>query len=146
MTVSDVPEGFSVLKRGGAYFEAMGTVYIRPVDGECPVIALVVSPSHLNIAGITHGGMLATLVDSAMGMSLHDVRTKRGLGGPHVTVTLTIDYLASGRVGDWVEAHTRVRKLGRNLAFVDCTLRVGERELVSAHGVFSMKAPSKGGG
>ena len=143
--MSDVPAGYAVIDRFGGYFANLGPVYVRPVEGGCPMVALSVTDGHLNIAGITHGGMLATLVDSAMGIALFDIRKRRGIDGPQVTVSLTVDYLSSGRVGDWIEAHTRIRKLGRQLAFVDCTLRVGERELVSAHGVFAVKALPKPG-
>ena len=61
--VAEVPPGFSPLQVGGAYFQQLGPVYARRVDAGGVVIALRVADRHLNIQGITHGGMLVTLAD-----------------------------------------------------------------------------------
>ena len=45
-------------------------------------------PEHLNLQGLVHGGILATLADSAMGLA---VRTVLEPGRRHVTVTLRFD-------------------------------------------------------
>jgi len=40
--------------------------------------------------------------------------------------------------GDWVETHTDVERLGRTLAFADCSLKVDGREVVRARAVFAV--------
>ena len=82
-----------------------------------------------------HGGFLATLVDFSFGRSVH--AALEGEGVP-VTVSLTTDYLGPVRVGDWVEAHTEVERLGSRLAFADCSLRVDGREVVRARAVLAV--------
>jgi len=57
-----------------------------------------------------------------------------------VTVNLSLDYLAAARVGEWLEAHVTPRRLGKQLAFGDCVLRVGEREVLRATGIFAAVA------
>ena len=38
--------------------------------------------------------------------------------------------------GEWIESRTRVDRVGGTLAFADCTLAVGEREIVRARAVW----------
>ncbi|MBF2966961.1 PaaI family thioesterase, partial [Pseudomonas aeruginosa] len=42
------------------------------------------------------------------------------------------------RVGDWLEVHTRVDKLGQRMAFASARLHSGERLVASASGVFHL--------
>ena len=130
-----VPEGYTPLERGGPYFRQLGAVYKRVAEGGGIVIGLRIDTPHTNIRGITHGGMLATLADAALGINLALARTPPQ---PMVTVNLSIDYLDAARPGDWLEAHVAVRKLGRRLAFAECTLQVGERRVLRASGVFTV--------
>ena len=50
----------------------------------------------LNLQGVLHGGMIATLADTAAGLA---VRTELTPGRTHVTTSLTVQYLPSGRSG-----------------------------------------------
>jgi hypothetical protein len=50
---------------------------------------------------------------------------------------ITTDFAGSARVGDWVEAHVDVHKVGGRMAFANCYIvRDGER-IVHASGVFA---------
>jgi len=114
-----VPPGYAALERGGAWFRALGPLYQRQADDGTVIVAVRVSASHANVMGIAHGGMLMTLADGAMGINLNLLR-----------------FLSAAQVGDWLEAHTRIRRNGKRLAFVECTLKVGEREVLHASGTF----------
>lgn len=57
-----------------------------------------------------------------------------------VTVNLSLDYLAAAKVGAWVGAPVAPHKMGRQLAFGDCVLRVDEREVLRATGIFATVA------
>jgi uncharacterized protein (TIGR00369 family) len=138
ITVNDVviPEGFRLhVHKGASYFQTLGDLYVRERPDGLVVIGLYVSPQHCNRLGIPHGGMLATLADTALGMGLHLARRPRAT---MVTVNLSLDYLAAAKIGEWLEAHVTPRRLGRQLAFGDCVLRVGEREVLRATGIFSV--------
>lgn len=136
MTPDQVPDGFAPYPYAAtSYFQTLGEVCVRELpDGLC-VLGLRLTDAHCNRLGIPHGGMLATLADGALGINLHRAR------GPDaramVTVNLSLDYLQAARVGEWLEAHVVPRRLGRQLAFGDCVLRVGERQVLRATGVFA---------
>ncbi|WP_427306005.1 PaaI family thioesterase [Cupriavidus sp. H39] len=134
-THAGVPEGFVALEKLGGYMADFGQLYI---DAERRILALRIGENHLNNLGIPHGGMLATLADMAIGMmmSLETGRTKSA-----VTVNLSLDYLDSARLGDWVEAHVEFDKLGSRLRYGTCRMFCGERYLLRATAIFSVLAP-----
>jgi uncharacterized protein (TIGR00369 family) len=129
-----VPEGYRPLLAGGPYFRALGPVYSRPQADGGAVIALRVTDAHLNIQGVTHGGMLSTLADGALGIN---IALARGRRGGQVTVSLTADFLSGGRVGDWLEAFVTVTRMGRRLAYASCDLKVGARHVLRSSAVFA---------
>lgn len=129
-----IPLGFDLMPVGGPYFQALGPVYLKRTPEGGAVVALRIEHKHTNIAGMTHGGMLATLADGAFGINLAMLRNRRG---GQVTVNLNADYLSSAYPGDWLEAHVQVRRMGRQLAFADCLLKVGERVVLRSNAVFA---------
>src|SRR5258708_2296955 len=61
-------------------------------------LLLEVRGAHCNSRGFLHGGVLASLCDNVMGLSLGSVlnNAKANI----ITITLTLDYLGSAKVGD----------------------------------------------
>ena len=51
-------------------------------------------------------------------------------------MSLTVDFLKPANAGDWIEARSRVDRVGGTLAFADCALTVDGREVVRARGVW----------
>lgn len=129
-----VPEGFEKLNRGGPYFIALGPVYEKKTGEHDAIFGVRISPGHLNAGGIAHGGMLATLADSILGIAILRANRDKRIA----TVNLTTDFLEAAREGDWVEAHVEILRSGGRLAFADCVLQVGERRILRASGVFAM--------
>ncbi|MCZ2500676.1 hotdog fold thioesterase, partial [Xylophilus sp. Kf1] len=84
---------------------------------------------HLNRQGILHGGLAATLLDSAMGAtgSLTVDTTGRH---PFTTLSLTVNYLAPGLPGR-VTATGRVTGGGRATLFIEGALRHEDGTLIA---------------
>jgi uncharacterized protein (TIGR00369 family) len=99
------------------------------------VTRLQTDERHANAGGAIHGGLLATLCDTAVG---HAVREEADDISGAVTVSLTVDYLAPAKPGSLLEARTDVEKLGGRLAFADCRLSADGKEVVRARAVFSV--------
>ena len=87
----------------------------RPGEVE---VSLDVEPRHLNLQGLLHGGMIATLADTATGLA---VRTKLEPGTRHVTVQLDVQFLSAGRPGRIV-ARGRVVRAGRQIAHAEADI------------------------
>lgn len=142
MTQADVPAGFRpYVRESFSFFQNLGAIYVRELSCGMQVFGLYVSPNHRNRIGSPHGGMLSTFVDLALGVNLQNAReTPESI----VTVNLCLDYLTSAKVGDWLEAHVTLRRIGRQFSFADCVLRSGEREVPRASGIFSIVRPING--
>ena len=129
--MSPAPDGFEPITDEGAFVQHIG-----PLLGKDGVVGLTIDERHINSFGKAQGGVLATLVDFA---NAHNVRLESDEDNPSVaTVSLTVDYLGAADEGDWVEAHVTVERLGGTLAFVDCILKVGDKEIVRGRAVFAV--------
>ena len=89
---------------------------------------------HLNPAGTVHGGVLATLVDTAMGLA---VRSTRGDGDVPATSQLTVTYLEPGHPGTLVVT-ARVRTEGAHLTVCEADVVQGDAGLVHALATFAV--------
>jgi uncharacterized protein (TIGR00369 family) len=110
-------EGLRERLRGTPFYRWSGIELVDARPGEADV-AFRAGPEHVNLQGLVHGGMLATLADTAMGLA---VRTTLEPGRRHVTVQLGIEFLSPGRQGRIV-AHGRSVKVGRQLGFAEADI------------------------
>jgi len=98
-------------------------------------VAFEANPQHLNLQGLVHGGILATLADTAMGLA---VRTVLEPGRRHVTVQLGIEFLSPGRPGR-ITARGRSVKIGTQLGFAEAdVMNADGRLLARAHSTLSV--------
>jgi uncharacterized protein (TIGR00369 family) len=86
-------------------------------------VALDIQPHHLNPGGILHGGMVATLADTAIGLA---VRSALPPDRTHVTTQLNVHFLEKAERG-------RVRALGRAVR-VGGRMGYGEGDVVDEEG------------
>lgn len=98
-------------------------------------LAMSAAEEHLNLQGLVHGGVLATLLDTAMGLA---VRSALDPGRRHVTIEMSVHYLRPAHPGRLV-AHGRTLRVGRTIAFAEAEVLDEEgRALASATGTFSV--------
>lgn len=139
---TDIPDGFKPLKRGGGYLSSLGPWHYRidEAKGERGqmVLAIRVEDRHTNIRHIAHGGFLVTIVDTALGIV---VSSSREPAQPIVTVSLTTNFVSSAELGDWVEAHVDIDRMGGRLAYASCRLVTGARTIMTGSGVFALMKP-----
>jgi len=95
----------------------------RVAEGQVDV-SLALEPRHLNLVGTLHGGMIATLADTATGLAY---RTVLEPGTSHVTSSLTV---APGRTGT-VIARGGVIKRGRRFGYAEADVVDGDGTLLA---------------
>ena len=88
---------------------------------------------HLNLAGAVHGGLLATLVDAAMGAAVRSLVDDEGAA----TSQLTVTYLRPGTTGR-LEVTARVSKQGDSLTMCEAEVEQEGRVLVHALATFAL--------
>jgi uncharacterized protein (TIGR00369 family) len=97
-------------------------------------LTLEVTDEHLNPAGTLHGGVLATLVDSAMGQA---VRTVSGEGDVPATSQLTVTYLRPGKPGR-VTVTASVRTRGEHLTVCEADVEQEGKAIAHAVATFAL--------
>lgn len=104
-------------------------------DG-CARCHLTVDDRHTNRHGALHGGIVACMLDNAMGATGSLSVDETGLH-PMVTLSMTTNFLAGARVGDELTATGRVTGGGRSIRFIDGELRdAGGRLIATGTGTF----------
>ena len=124
MTDDPNPSGFA--ERLGARSEQTG-------DGRA-VVRFEATDEHLNPAGTLHGGVLATLVDTAMGQA---VRSATDDGDVPATSQLTVTYLRPGRPGA-LEVTAAVRTRGEHLTVCEADVEQHGRAVAHAVATFAL--------
>lgn len=100
-----------------AFHSWMGMTLVDAREGAVE-LALEAEPHHLNLQGLLHGGVLATLADTATGLA---VRTRLAPGRRHVTIQLGVQYLSAGGPGTIV-ARGRTLRVGRQIAYAEAEI------------------------
>jgi len=116
----------------GGFAQRLGAEVERADDGSAR-IRFEAREEHLNPAGTLHGGVLATLVDTAMGTA---VRSTVEDDVP-ATSQLTVTYLRPGRPGT-VEVTARVRTRGEHLTVCEADVEQDGRSLAHAVATFAL--------
>lgn len=100
-------------------------------------LGILVSDAHENSRGGLHGGVMATLCDNAMGLTLARRLDKSGAQVESlVTSSLSIDFVGTARIGDWVEIDPAVVHCGTGAGVVTALVRSGDRTLARANASF----------
>ena len=96
---------------------------------------LEVGPEHLNRRGVAHGGVVASLLDTALGAAVVSSITKEEWTG---TLELSVQFREPVRPGP-VVAQGRMARRGRNVAFAEGEiLDASGKILASGHGVWTI--------
>lgn len=108
--------------------ELLGLEFTEAGDGRA-VVELTPRVEHGNAGGVTHGGVTATLIDSATGVA---VWTAVRPGEVIATVDLNITYARPIPIdGTVLTATARVDHLGRTVAVASCEVRDHAGRLVT---------------
>jgi uncharacterized protein (TIGR00369 family) len=97
-----------------AFHTWMGMQVAEIEDGKV-VLTLETSTHHLNLQGLVHGGVIATLADTAAGLAMRSVIET---GSRHVTIDLAVQYLRAAQ-GGTLTARGTVERKGRSIGFAN---------------------------
>jgi uncharacterized protein (TIGR00369 family) len=120
----------------GGFAERLGARAAHAEDGRATV-RFDATDEHLNPAGTVHGGVLATLVDTAMGLA---VRSATGDEDVPATSQLTVTYLRPGKPGR-LTVTAQVRTKGEHLTVCDADAEQDGKDVVHAVATFALLRP-----
>jgi uncharacterized protein (TIGR00369 family) len=139
MIATGIPEGFEPQSRRSPLTDPWEPIYSKQTP-DAIILGLRLATPHTNARGFVHGGLIAALADKAMG---HSCGHK--MGGAHslVTVSMSIDFVSSAQIGQWLTVETEVIKTGGTLCFAQCFVTADEAIIARANGTFRV-VPKKG--
>lgn len=132
------PPGFEPYAEPSSFLERIGPL-LQKRTGAGVIFGVRIAEHHCNRRDMAHGGLVVALADIALG------KTGEWFSQPPVsliTASLTVDFYGTARRGDWLQAETDVTRVGRQVAFGNCYLRVADRIVARASGVFNVRARS----
>jgi acyl-coenzyme A thioesterase 13 len=132
--MSMVPAGFTPLFRSSPFLDLLGPIYDQRTNTGL-VIGLRAEEKHCNARGLVHGGVLSSLTDVALG---YNCAFAQEPPTPIVNSSLTIDYVGTAKLGDWISIETDVQTVGKSLAFANCYFVVESVRIARASAVFSV--------
>ena len=111
-----------------------GGLFFRNISETEYEFKSIINESHLNAAGITHGGYLAALIDAGAGTSAH----RSANNAPCVTISLDLKFIGSSKTGDEILGKTKILKKTSTLIFLFCELSCNKKIIASASGIWKI--------
>ena len=96
-------------------------------------LGLWVERVHTNTMGFMHGGMIATICDSAMARATIGAVSRRT-----VTLRMGMEFFDPVKNGAWLEAHARLVDHDEDVARTECLILVGGQTCARSTGVFRL--------
>ncbi|WP_309642817.1 hotdog domain-containing protein [Phenylobacterium sp.] len=129
-----IPTGFERHYRQSPVTDPWEPLYSRKTD-EAVILGFVAEAAHTNSRGFVHGGLISALADNAMGLSC---ARRLGDAASLVTVNLTLDFMGSAQIGQWLEFDTVFVKPGGTLSFTQAFVTADGEPCARANAVFRM--------
>ena len=136
MSETDPPSGFIRADFTAGFLDHGGPYFLQPAQGAPQIVGLRIMPHHINYQDAAHGGVISTFADVALSHAVYDAERPRLAPS---TVTLNVNYLASAKLGDWLEAHVRIDRLGGRTAYTSGEIRRDDDLIATISGVFSIR-------
>ncbi|MSO65274.1 MAG: PaaI family thioesterase [Alphaproteobacteria bacterium] len=128
------PAGFVPTGNVAGFHSAVGPFLVSPA-GPPWRMGFRVLDRHTNPHGLADGGMLMTLTDHLIGITIFRTVER---GTQAVTISLNGDFLGPGRRGDWVEGKAVITRKTRDLIFARAEIYCERNPIMAASGVWKI--------
>ncbi|MFZ4287782.1 PaaI family thioesterase [Variovorax sp. HJSM1_2] len=131
-------QGWKQVKSAGVFMDLVGPLWARRErEGVAAAwrYGLLLTPRHLNPAGVVHGGLLETLMDHALSAIAWEAAGRV----PCVSVQLDSHFLSAARAGEFIEASGLVVHRSQSMVFLRGGLCVAERQVMAAQALMKIQ-------
>jgi len=132
MNAPDIPEGFEPHFRKSPLTDPWEPLYSKRTD-KAVIIGLRLAKPHTNARGLIHGGLIAALADNAMGLSCGQ---QLGWTSSLVTIGLTVDFVGSATIGQWLAVESDVIRTGSTICFAQSLVKADSATIARANATF----------
>jgi len=125
LTPAEIPDHIRGIYAKNPFMAGFFEVRIDEVHCGGATVSLRTAPEkHTNHRGIIHGGVMAALADSVLGV------TGASMGCVVVTVSMTVDYIKNTTPGETMRVQSRVLHCGRSTMAIIGEIRDEEDKLL----------------
>jgi len=132
MTAAEIPEGFEPHTRRSPLTDPWEPLYSKRT-ADAVIIGLRLAKPHTNARGLIHGGLIATLADNAMG---HSCAFRIGATSSLVTIGLSVDFVGTAQVGQWLAVEPEVIRAGSTICFAQSLIKADDVVIARANATF----------
>ena len=125
---------FEQLSNKPSYMKHNGGLLFRSITKKKFEFKTKIKKSHLNKAGITHGGYICTIIDAGAGTAAHRSSGNR----PCVTISLDVKFIAPSLLGDELIGNVEIIKITKSMVFLNCKLNCKNKLISSAVGIWKI--------
>ena len=111
-----------------------GGLLFRTISKDEYEFKTTIKENHLNAAGITHGGFIATFVDAGAGSAAHRAANQ----GVCVTISLELKFISAVKLGQELVGKTKIQKKTKSMIFLTCKLTVENKIVATASGIWKI--------
>ena len=123
---------FEQISLKSGFMKHNGGLFFRKISKTKYEFKTKIEKKHLNKAGITHGGYIASIIDAGGGTGAHRVSNNKVC----VTISLDIKFIDSTKLGDEIIGNVIIQKVTKSLVFLICKLECNKKIIASASGVW----------
>ena len=129
-----MPEKFEQISTTNGYMKHNGGLLFKTISENEYQFKTTIKESHLNSAGITHGGFISAVVDAGAGTAAH-----RAAGNsPCVTISLELKFISAVKLGQELIGIAKIQKKTKSLVFLTCELKTSDKIVATASGVWKI--------
>jgi uncharacterized protein (TIGR00369 family) len=132
MTAAELPQGFEPHHRRSPLTDPWEPLYSKRTEAAV-IIGLRLATPHTNARGLIHGGLIAALADNAMG---HSCVHRMGGTSSLVTIGLSVDFVGTAQIGQWLTIEPDVIQTGRTICFAQCLIKADDVVIARANATF----------
>ena len=125
---------FEQLSSKSGYMKHNGGLFFRKISKYEYEFKTKIKKKHLNKAGITHGGYIASIIDAGAGTGAHRSTNNKSC----VTISLDIKFIGSTKLGDEIVGFTKIQKVTNSLVFLICHLECKGKLIASGSGIWKI--------
>ena len=127
-------EDFEQISLKAGFMKHNGGLLFKTISENEYEFKTTIKENHLNAAGITHGGFIATFVDAGAGTAAHRVADQN----PCVTISLVLQFISAVKLGQELVGKTKIQKKTKTMVFLTCELTVANKIVATASGVWKI--------
>jgi len=127
-------EDFEQISLKPGFMKHNGGLLFRTISENEYEFKVTINENHLNAAGITHGGFIAAFVDAGAGTAAHRVADNK----PCVTISLELKFISAIQLGQELVGTTKIQKKTKSMVFLTCELKVENKIVATASGVWKI--------